>query len=53
MLKAPGMLIKDALTVNSINKKAVVKEGDSDKQFSPEFEALLKEYESKGAISSR
>ena len=31
---------------------AGVKEGDSDKKFSPEFEALLKEYESKGDVNS-
>ena len=47
VLKTPGMFIKDALTVDNISKKDEVKKDDSDKQFSPEFEALLKEYESK------
>jgi len=31
---------------------AELKEGDSDKKFSPEFEALLKEYENKSDVNS-
>jgi len=51
ILKSPGMFVKNAVTLEGIDKKDEVKEDDSNKQFSPEFEAILKEYEGKGVVN--
>lgn len=53
MLKAPGKFLKDALETGIEKKNVTVNEDARDKQFSPEFEALLKEYEKSGGVPKK